>query len=247
MILEKLAFLKLDPTFAARFLLRLPKYFRQRRAFTRLAAARSREFPFASKYPMLFDAEAENGAAARGPYFWQDLLVAQRIFAANPVRHIDAGSRIVGFIAHVAAFRKIETLDIRPIPSDIPNVKFMQCDLMGEVPAELVESADSVSSLHAIEHFGLGRYGDPLDPDGHLKGFANLVKLLKPDGTLHFSAPFGKQCVHFNAHRVFSLDYLLKMFSNHGLEVLRFSYVDEAGNPHQDIRLDASLIAASCG
>jgi hypothetical protein len=29
---------------------------------------------------------------------------------------------------------------------------------------------DSLSCLHALEHFGLGRYGDPIDPRGHEKG-----------------------------------------------------------------------------
>ncbi len=63
---------------------------------------------------------------------------------------------------------------------------------------------DSISCLHAIEHFGLGRYGDPFDPTGHIKGFNNFIHMLKPDGNLNISFPIGKQNeVHCHAHRVF--------------------------------------------
>ena len=41
---------------------------------------------------------------------------------------------------------------------------------------QLYEVCDSISCLHALEHFGLGRYNDPLDPNGHLKGFNNISK-----------------------------------------------------------------------
>jgi hypothetical protein len=30
----------------------------------------------------------------------------------------------------------------------------------------------------ALEHFGLGHYGDPLDPQGHIKGIAHMAALL---------------------------------------------------------------------
>jgi len=42
---------------------------------------------------------------ASGHYFHQDLLVAGKIFKNNPIKHVDIGSRMDGFIAHVASFR----------------------------------------------------------------------------------------------------------------------------------------------
>jgi hypothetical protein len=33
---------------------------------------------------------------------------------------------------------------------------------------DMINCCDSISSLHAIEHFGLGRYGDTIDVNGHL-------------------------------------------------------------------------------
>ena len=49
-----------------------------------------------------------------------------------------------------------------------------------------IEYCDSISSLHAIEHFGLGRYGDPIDYYGHIKAISNITKMLKKMGPYTF-------------------------------------------------------------
>lgn len=72
-----------------------------------------------------------------------------------------------------------------------------------ELPAGMVNYCDSISSLHAIEHFGLGRYGDPIDYFGYLKALQNIAKIVKTGGTFYFSVPIGPQRIEFNAHRVF--------------------------------------------
>jgi hypothetical protein len=120
-----------------------------------------------------------------GHYFHQDLVVAQKIFEAQSRRHVDVGSRIDGFVAHVATFRPIEIMDIRVVKSKVPNISFLQGDLMK--PSDI--RSDSLSCLHKIEHFGLGKYGGPIDPQGHLKGFENLVDMLEKGGTLEISFP----------------------------------------------------------
>jgi len=71
--------------------------------------------------PNLLD-KNESGGTTSGHYFHQDLLIARKIFQRNPLRHIDVGSRIDGFVAHVAVFRTIEVLDIRPVPSSLLNM-----------------------------------------------------------------------------------------------------------------------------
>jgi len=45
------------------------------------------------------------GGDASGHYFHQDLIVARRIFERDPRKHVDVGSRIDGFVAHLAVFR----------------------------------------------------------------------------------------------------------------------------------------------
>src|ERR1700693_5429947 len=149
----------------------LQKYWRQGREYRRLGGQITHRRRVLSDY-------GDQAGIASGHYFHQDLLVASLIHNRNPRRHIDVGSRIDGFVAHVAAFRNIEIIDIRPLkPTGHKNILSLQADLMNE--SQVLPTADSVSCLHAIEHFGLGRYGDPLDPDGHKKGFKNLLRMLE--------------------------------------------------------------------
>jgi len=79
--------------------------------------------------PCLHD-RYEEGGTTKSEYFGQDLLVARWICDAKPQRHVDIGSHIDGFVAHVASFRKIEVFDVRPINTQIPGVVFKQADLM---------------------------------------------------------------------------------------------------------------------
>ena len=190
------------------------------------------------RYPILVDMVEQAGSAC-GHYFHQDLLVASRIFHANPLMHIDVGSSIDGFVAHVASFRKISVFDIRPLKIDgHQNIEFTQIDFQNGANLP-VEICDSISCLHAIEHFGLGRYGDPIDPLGHIKGFNNLYSLLKPGGTMYISCPIGSSNqVHFNAHRVFEPMGILNWAPSLGLKLIRFDYVDDDGNLHESNPLE---------
>ncbi len=212
---------------------RFPRYLAQSARFKSLGGA------IDSRYIVLTDYDAQAGSASGG-YFHQDLLVAQFIHQRNPQTHIDIGSRIDGFVAHVAAFRKITVMDVRHLDdSGHPNISFLQADLMDEAnsPAAI---PDSISCLHAIEHFGLGRYGDPLDPQGHLRGFHNILRMLKPGGTLYISFPIGgTNQVCFNAHRIFHPRDILQWPVNpQALRLERFDYVDDAGNLHPHATVD---------
>lgn len=182
--------------------------------------------------PCLHDRK-DVGGTASGHYFHQDLLVARRIFERSPRRHIDVGSRVDGFVAHVATFREIEVFDIRPIDSKVQNIKFVQKDIMQDSP-ELHEICDSVSCLHALEHFGLGRYGDPIDADGYKKGFDSLTKMLERGGTLYLSVPIGTERIEFNGERVFSVRRVFDLFQGQ-FELLSLSYVDDSGALNENV------------
>ena len=208
------------------------KFVSQYRLFKKLGGS------ITHNYPILSDYVAQAGSAS-GHYFHQDLLVASFIHNSNPTRHIDIGSRIDGFVAHVASFRKIEVMDVRQLKSTgHQNISFLQADLMDQNNIR-PNITDSISCLHAIEHFGLGRYGDPLDPNGHIKGFNNILRMLQPNGTLFISFPIGKiNAVHFNAHRVFHPhDIFTWSDQNSKLDLVRFDYVDDEGNLHQNVDL----------
>ena len=202
------------------------------------------DFPFGKLFPILNERNTESGIM-NGHYFHQDLLIATKIYNTNPIRHIDIGSRTDGFVAHVSVFREIEIIDIREQKSNVANIKFTQLDLMS-LPVNMIECCDSISSLHAIERFGLGRYGDPIDYNGHLKAISNITKMLKPGGKFYFSTPIGKQRIEFNAHRVFSIRYLINLFQN-DFQIENFSYVNDFGDLFTDVKLNESDIKNNYG
>lgn len=223
----------------------MPAFLREYVKLKEQAKLTNQDFPFAQHHPCFADRLQESGTAF-GHYFHQDLLIARKIFKNNPVRHVDVGSRMDGFISHVASFREIEFFDIRNLSHPVDNIKFVQADLMDH-NFNLIDYCDSLSCLHALEHFGLGRYGDRLDYQGHLLGWNNLYKILKKDGKLYFSVPIGEQRIEFNAHRVFSIDYLLKMIEGR-YKIDSFSYVNDAGNliKNAEINEDSIRTNFSC-
>ena len=199
-------------------------------------------FYFGKRRPIL-DERFDVSGIMSGHYFHQDLLVARKIFNANPQRHIDIGSRTDGFVAHVAAFREIEVFDIREQHSKVKNIVFKKADLT-QLPPELINYTDSISSLHAIEHFGLGRYGDTIDYFGYLKAIQNITKILQVGGKFYFSVPIGEQRIEFNAHRVFAVQYLLDLFKDTFI-LNSFSYVDSKGDLFENVELTPSGIASN--
>jgi hypothetical protein len=62
---------------------------------------------------------------------------------------------------------------------------------------------DSAFSISSFEHDGLGRYGDPLDPDGDLRAMNEACRMLRPGGLLYLSVPVGTDCLVWNAHRIY--------------------------------------------
>ena len=213
-----------------------PPFVRDYVQFRKLLKPMRADWPLRASVPCLADKWLPSGVAS-GHYFHQDLLVAQRIFARRPARHVDVGSRVDGFVAHVASFRAITVLDVRVPPRPaVRNIEFVQQDVE-ELPESLQGIADSVSCLHALEHFGLGRYGDPLNASGHLRGLRSIARLLVPEGILYLSVPIGRQRIEFNGHRVFSIETVLGLAEAENFELLAFSYVDDLGDLHEDVAL----------
>jgi hypothetical protein len=224
-------------------ILRYPYYFIQAIYFIKISKKERLKFKFVLN-AALNDAYSKAGNG-KGIYFNMDLYVAQKIYQNNPIEHIDVGSRIDGLVAHVASFREITVLDIRPFDTEPKNIKFMRCDLASEISDSLVNAADSVSSTFCIGHIGLGRYGDTLDPSGHITSFKNLTKILKDGGYLYLAVPIGPLRVEFNAHRVFSLNYLMSLFNQY-FSVVEFSYVDDRGNFYENVELTKVLVESNC-
>ena len=104
-----------------------PKYRAQYKQFEKLGGV------VTHKYAIFIDYDDQAGSAS-GDYFHQDLLVASFVHNNSPVRHIDIGSRIDGFVAHVASFRRIDVMDVRDLnATGHQNISFIKADLMGRI------------------------------------------------------------------------------------------------------------------
>jgi hypothetical protein len=227
------------------FLKNYPSFLREYAEIRRQAEKAGGDFPFGKLYPCLAERDEESGVVAEH-YFLQDLLVAQKIYQANSTsRHVDIGSRIDGFVGHVASFREVEVLDVRDQKLDIANIRFTRADLTAEV-FSLTDYCDSLSCLHALEHFGLGRYGDRLNYRGHLVGWDNMHRMLKRGGKLYFSVPIGEQRIEFNAHRVFSIAYLLSIIEGR-YDINSFSYINHENRLITDAALDDRSVQNNFG
>jgi hypothetical protein len=188
------------------------------------------QITFTDLFPILTDA-GESAGSIGGHYFHQDLWAARKIRERMPERQIDIGSRIDGFITHLLVFMPVTIVDIRPLTSTVSGLTFLQDDAT-ELAQFPTGSVDSLSSLHVAEHFGLGRYSDPIDPDACFKFMKALERVLAPNGRLYFSVPCGRERVEFNAHRVFAPQTILDSFP--GLQLVSFSAVGDDGNFYEN-------------
>ncbi|OPJ60894.1 DUF268 domain-containing protein [Clostridium oryzae] len=169
---------------------------------------------------------SESAGYIDGHYFYQDIWAAQKILKNNPLEHYDVGSRIDGLISHLLVFRnKVNLIDIRPLNYNIDGIQFICADATN-MNGIADDSIESLSSLHVIEHFGLGRYGDEIDPDACFKAIKAFQRVVKSKGKLYISVPIGKENkVCFNAHRIFNPLTFISEFTC--MELLEFSYISE--------------------
>jgi SAM-dependent methyltransferase len=170
--------------------------------------------------PQLFD---NTNKTNFDPHYTYHPAWAARIVAKlKPTKHVDVSS-IVYFSTLVSAFVPVEFYDYRPAEIRLPNLQCKKGDLISlPFPNNSVES---ISCMHTIEHVGLGRYGDQIDPDGDIKATGELVRVVKPGGTLLFVAPVGKPRIEFNAHRVYSYEQVMDLFQ--GMKLQEFSLVPD--------------------
>lgn len=172
-------------------------------------------------FPCLLDSTSETGFDRH--YVYHPAWAARIIKENNPEKHIDISSTL-HFCSILSVFLPVEFYDYRPAKLDLPNLKSLAGDLM-KLPFES-NSVESISCMHTIEHVGLGRYGDPLDYDGDIKAVNELKRVLAPGGTLLFVVPLGaKDVICFNAHRIYSKEQVLSLFSD--LELKEFALIPE--------------------
>lgn len=176
-------------------------------------------------------------------YFFQGAWLARRLKAAEPGLHVDVGSSVLT-IGVLSAHVETVFVDYRPLRAGLGGMTAIAANITNLPFA--TDSLASVSCLHVIEHIGLGRYGDPIDPEGSSKAARELQRVLKPGGMLYVSVPVGISRVYFNAHRVFAPFDVEKMF--YPFALTEFTYVDDSGTFCENRSVnDASTNEYACG
>ena len=155
-------------------------------------------------------------------YFFQDSWAAKKIFELKPDHHYDVGSsaKTIGILSQ---FCPITMIDIRPIELNLENLFFKKGSILN-LPVE-DNSIESISSLCVVEHIGLGRYGDDIDPLGSEKAIKELQRVIKVGGVILFSVPVDiENKIYFNAHRAFTREYVLELFDGFKLMEEKYHY-----------------------
>jgi len=198
------------------------------------------------RYPCLNDKTSATGFDRHYVYHtaW-----AARILAKNPPEeHVDISSSLY-FCSLVSAFLKVRYFDYRPADLVLDNLISESADLLSLPFSD--ESIQSLSCMHVVEHIGLARYGDSLNPDSDLKAISELKRVLAPDGLLLFVVPVGGlSIIMFNAHRIYRYEQVMDYFSD--LELKEFVLIPErpengglVRNPPKEL-IDAQGYGCGC-
>jgi SAM-dependent methyltransferase len=218
-IKNKLSGLK---NFCLRFFI-LPDYLLFIKTGNRRFSAKWRDF-----YPQLGEKTKET--AFDRHYVYHTAWAARKLKEISPDFHVDIGSSLF-FATISSAFVPVKFYDFRPPELKLSNLEVRHGDL-SKLPFQ-DNSVKSISCLHTVEHVGLGRYGDPIDPEGDIKAAKELERVLAPGGSLLFVVPVGKPKIMFNAHRIYSLEMVKDLFP--GLKLKEFTLIPEKkGDPIKD-------------
>lgn len=95
--------------------------------------------------------------------------------------------------------KSVTTVDYNPPNCEYPEI---ECISVEQFRANK-KSYDVVISFSSIEHDGLGRYGDPIDPDADLGCMVEFRGVIRKGGYLFLGVPCGADLLSWNAHRIY--------------------------------------------
>jgi len=192
-----------------KFLLLLPRLFNDLHKYVLLGGEVQEILP-------IYNEDAGAGCSFND-YMLLDYLVVQELRHHLPSRHLDVGSRIDGLVLQASHLCQVSCLDIRPNPRlGYFGISSITADVCTTVNVNSLDeqSFESISSVHAVEHFGLGRYGDSLNPLAIDQFINNISYLLKDEGIFYLGFPCGDNVTVFNAHRLMRPSFYIQKLGN---------------------------------
>jgi len=157
-------------------------------------------------------------------YTYHPAWAARKLKEISPREHVDISS-ILSFSTIVSAFIPTRFYDYRPALLQLSNYSSDAQDLTGLTFPD--NSIESLSCMHTVEHIGLGRYGDTLDPKGDLKAIQELKRVTSFGGHILFVTPVGRPRIEFNGHRIYSYEQIIEYFQP--LQLREFSLIPDKG------------------
>ena len=139
----------------------------------------------------------------------------------------------------------VTTLEYGAIKSEHPRITTMLPKEFRRRWSEL-RRFDAVVTYSSVEHSGLGRYGDALNPWGDVLEIARARCVSKPGASLTIAVPFGEDAIAFNAHRVYGKNRYPYLASNwrqiwrQPQEVFQKIHVFEA-QPVENVRINMTI------
>jgi len=180
-------------------------------------------------------------------YVYHTAWAARILAEIKPKEHVDISSYVY-FATLISAFVPIRFYDIRPLRIELNGLVTGTADLLNLPFPDA--SIPSISCMHVVEHIGLGRYGEPIDPEGDLKAIEELKRVTAGGGNLLFVVPVGRPRIMFNAHRIYGYDQIRSYFSGFDLE--EFALIPDSSDQGNLVRhateqmSDAQEYACGC-
>lgn len=193
------------------------RYLRDFNNFSRKNRKSRRGFQnsWSDKKPCLYDRTAATPFDAH--YLYHPAWAARILAKTKPKRHVDISS-ILSFSTILSAFVPVDYYDFRPAKINLEGFKSGSADLTNLHFKS--NSVESLSCMHVLEHLGLGRYGDAIDPDADLAATEELIRILKPGGNLLIVVPVGKPKIVYNAHRIYDTATFIGYFPTLKLKMM---------------------------
>ena len=127
-----------------------------------------------------------------------------------------SGSPLTTIIRSIG-FSSVDGIDFLPSPVRYKGIRYIQDDFLES--NKLDDVYDAIVMCSTIEHVGLeGRYTSPSVKNGDIDAIRRGFDLLRPDGVLILTIPYGIENIIMPFHRVYNkhssdmLKYLFKHF-----------------------------------